>query len=100
MHVWLAEASGQQQTLLVSKYEVGKNEQGHESTDVLAFSVTDGRCTLTFIDAEKIEWSSLRRLSPALMPLHGILGLLSIGQGTYGPMRTKTGGSGVKTKET
>ncbi|KAL4399010.1 hypothetical protein ACI68E_004407 [Malassezia pachydermatis] len=82
MHVWLAEASPQRQTVLVTRYEPSQPDPS-VSTLVLAFTTAEGRCTLRLTEADEYDWASLRRLSMPYAPLLGLLGLLSIGSGMY-----------------
>ena len=77
MHVWLAEAHAQRHTVLVSHFHPRKPSDS--SKVVLAFSVADGRCTLTLLEADKIEWSRTRRVAS----LQGLLGLLPVGQDIF-----------------
>ena len=77
MHVWLAEAHAQRHTVLVSHFH--PRNPSDSSKVVLAFSVADGRCTLTLLEADKIEWSRTRRVAS----LQGLLGLLPVGQDIF-----------------
>ncbi|WFD08063.1 phosphoinositide 5-phosphatase [Malassezia vespertilionis] len=81
MHVWLAEASARQRTLLVSRYDPSASTGNDEI--VLAFAVADGRCTLTMLRARDLEWSQHVRLTSQRSPLHGLLGLLNVQKDTF-----------------
>lgn len=81
MQVWLAEATAQQRTLLVSRHEP---QRGVETSDVvLSFSASAGRCTLSVLHASDLVWTHMQRLSSPSVPLLGILGLLKMGTDTY-----------------
>ncbi|WFD47394.1 phosphoinositide 5-phosphatase [Malassezia furfur] len=81
MQVWLAEATAQQRTLLVSRHEP---QRGVETSDVvLSFSASSGRCTLSVLRASDMAWTHMQRLSSPSVPLLGILGLLKMGTDIY-----------------
>lgn len=81
MHVWLAEATARQRTLLVTRYD--PFERKDKSSIVLVFSVSNGQCSLSLLHASDLDWSHMQRLSSPSLPLQGLLGMLKIGGDTY-----------------
>ncbi|WFC99862.1 phosphoinositide 5-phosphatase [Malassezia yamatoensis] len=76
MHVWLAEATAEQRTLLVSRYDPYDSHSGSEM--VLSFSVCEGQCSLSLLNASELDWKPMQRLTMPSLPLVGLLGILKI----------------------
>ncbi|WFD43759.1 phosphoinositide 5-phosphatase [Malassezia psittaci] len=81
MHVWLAEATAEQRTLLVSRHDPYDSELGCEM--VLSFSVCAGQCSLSLLNASELDWKPMRRLTMPSVPLIGLLGILKIGTDVF-----------------
>lgn len=82
MHVWLAESSAQQQTVLVSRYDPSAGVPDPD-TLALAFSVSGDQCTLLPLRAFDLDWTGLVRLTLPSRPVLGLLGLLHMGRGRW-----------------
>lgn len=81
MHVWLAEATARQRTVLVTRYD--PYDKSSSASLVLAFSVSGDRCTLSLLSAADLEWSSMQRLSSPNTPLLGLLGMIKVGNDIF-----------------
>lgn len=78
MHVWLLQPTPHRRTIFLTRHEPGKGAQPGERPLAMALTVTGDRCALSLVEAARLDWKGMRRLTSPHGRAYGCLGLLRI----------------------